>query len=150
MWGIPAAAYENRQAFAHFHSQNPARFPVAQNVCVHQATPTFFPPAAPAGITHYTLQARLCAKGGGIPPLETPRFIGLWPHFAFLLMRPILQNCKNESKYLPTHPADIRFFFAPPSAYAAGENCRAFCKTHRQFTGKIIRNNFAYWVAFFA
>ena len=33
---------------------------------------TPFPPsAAPAGITHYTLQAKSCANGGK-PPLETP------------------------------------------------------------------------------
>ena len=33
---------------------------------------TPFPPSAtPAGITHYTLQAKSCAKGGK-PPLETP------------------------------------------------------------------------------
>ena len=32
---------------------------------------TPFPPSAtPAGITHYTLQAKSCAKG--VPPLETP------------------------------------------------------------------------------
>ncbi|HHU08332.1 MAG TPA: hypothetical protein GXZ59_08330 [Clostridiaceae bacterium] len=68
--------------------------------------------------------------------METPRFVGLWPHFAFLLMRPILQNRKNESGYLPTNPADIRFFFAPPSAYAAGENCRAYRKNAAAIYGQ--------------
>ena len=33
--------------------------------------PPFPPPATPAGITHYTLQAKSCANGGK-PPLETP------------------------------------------------------------------------------
>ena len=32
--------------------------------------PPFPPSATPAGITHYTLQAKSCAKG--VPPLETP------------------------------------------------------------------------------
>ena len=36
---------------------------------------TPFPPSAtPAGITHYTLQARSCAKGVPLPPFGNPRF----------------------------------------------------------------------------
>jgi hypothetical protein len=33
---------------------------------------------------------------------------------------------QKGSEYLPIHPADIRFLFASPSAFAAGENCRRF------------------------
>ena len=42
-----------------------------KRLCVH-TTPPFPASAVPAGITHYTLQARLCAKGRLRPPLETP------------------------------------------------------------------------------
>ena len=69
---IPAAAPRKRTGFlfAPAH-KNPARFPAGVNGARKQRTP-LPPSAAPAGITHYTLQARWCAKGGNSPPLETP------------------------------------------------------------------------------
>lgn len=67
---IPAATLETAQFFAHPHSQKPARFPAGQNERFHPAKPSFYPPAVTAGITHYTLQAKPCAKGAS--PLETP------------------------------------------------------------------------------
>ena len=67
---IPAATLETAQFFAHPHSQKPARFPAGQNERFHPAKPSFYPPAVTAGITHYTLQAKSCAKGG--TPLEIP------------------------------------------------------------------------------
>lgn len=67
---IPAAIPESAQFFAHPHSQKPARFPAGQSEHFHPAKPSFYPPAVTAGITHYTLQAKSCAKGG--TPLETP------------------------------------------------------------------------------
>ena len=60
---IPAATSETAQVFAHPHSQKPARFPVGQSERFHPAKPSFYPPAVTAGITHYTLQAKPCAKG---------------------------------------------------------------------------------------
>ena len=66
---IPAATLETAQFFAHPHSQKPARFPAGQNERFHPAKPSFYPPAVTAGITHYTLQAKSCAKGAS--PLET-------------------------------------------------------------------------------
>ena len=60
---IPAAIPESAQFFAHPHSQKPARFPAGQSECFHPAKPSFYPPAVTAGITHYTLQAKPCAKG---------------------------------------------------------------------------------------
>ena len=71
---IPAAIPESAQFFAHPHSQKPARFPAGQSERFHPAKPSFYPPAVTAGITHYTLQAKPCAKGR--PPLETPCFVG--------------------------------------------------------------------------
>lgn len=66
---IPAATPETAQVFAHPHPQKPVRFPAGQSECFHPAKPSFYPPAVTAGITHYTLQAKSCAKGG--TPLET-------------------------------------------------------------------------------
>ena len=60
---IPAAIPESAQFFAHPHSQKPARFPAGQSEHFHPAKPSFYPPAVTAGITHYTLQAKPCAKG---------------------------------------------------------------------------------------
>ena len=67
---IPAATLETAQFFAHPHSQKPARFPAGQSERFRPAKPSFYPSAVTAGITHYTLQAKSCAKGG--TPLETP------------------------------------------------------------------------------
>ena len=68
---IPAATLETAQLFAHSHSQKPARFPAGQSECFHPAKPSFYPSAVTAGITHYTLQAKPCAKGR---PLWEPLF----------------------------------------------------------------------------
>lgn len=72
---IPAAAPRKRTGFlfAPAH-KTPARFPAGASGARKQRTP-LPPSAAPAGITHYTLQARSCAKGGKLPPLETPAHI---------------------------------------------------------------------------
>ena len=71
---IPAATPETAQVFAHPHPQKPVRFPAGQSECFHPAKPSFYPPAVTAGITHYTLQAKPCAKGAS--PLETPVLSG--------------------------------------------------------------------------
>ncbi len=60
---IPAATSETVQCFAHSHSQKPVRFPAGQSECFHPAKPSFYPSVMTAGITHYTLQAKSCAKG---------------------------------------------------------------------------------------
>lgn len=67
---IPAVTLENVQCFAHSHPQKPARFSAGQSERFHPAKPSFYPSAVTAGITHYTLQAKSCAKGQA--PLETP------------------------------------------------------------------------------
>lgn len=79
---IPAAASASGQAFVPSRSQNPARCPAAQTGCVKTTTPPVFPSAAPAGITHYTLQARSCAKGRPPAPFGNPCFVGVWPQSA--------------------------------------------------------------------
>lgn len=68
---IPAATPETAQYFAHSHPQKPVRFPAGQSECFHPAKPSFCPSAVTAGITHYTLQAKPCAKGR---PLWKPLF----------------------------------------------------------------------------
>lgn len=60
---IPAATSEIAQLFAHTHSQKPARFPAGQSERFHLAKLSFCSSAVTAGITHYTLQAKSCAKG---------------------------------------------------------------------------------------
>ena len=68
---IPAATLETAQVFAHPHPQKTVRFPAGQSECFHPAKPSFYPSAVTAGITHYTLQAKPCAKGR---PLWEPLF----------------------------------------------------------------------------
>ena len=62
---------ENRPIFCSFpFAKIQPVFLPEQTGCKKHRTP--FPPSAtPAGITHYTLQAKSCANGGK-PPLETP------------------------------------------------------------------------------
>ena len=60
---IPAVTLETVQCFAHSHPQKPARFSAGQSERFHPAKPSFYPSAVTAGITHYTLQAKSCAKG---------------------------------------------------------------------------------------
>lgn len=68
---IPTATPETGSGFAHPHPQKPVRFPAGQSECFHPAKPSFYPSAVTAGITHYTLQAKPCAKGW---PLWEPQF----------------------------------------------------------------------------
>ena len=62
------------RVFVRSRSQKPARFPAGASGAQKQRTP-LPPSAAPAGITHYTLQARSCAKGGTLPPFGNPAHI---------------------------------------------------------------------------
>ena len=60
---MPAVTPETARCFAHPHPQKPARFPAGQSERFHPANPSFCPSVVTAGITHYTLQAKSCAKG---------------------------------------------------------------------------------------
>ena len=92
---IPAATLETAQFFAHPHSQKPARFPAGQSERFHPAKPSFYPPAVTAGITHYTLQAKPCAKGAS--PLETPCFVGKSVRPTRLRLHPIPPKHKQAA-----------------------------------------------------
>ena len=82
-------------------SQNPACSPDGQTERFHPAKPSFCPSAAPAGITHYTLQARSCAKGGA--PLETPVLSGCGHRPQPCALVPSLQNpMKRPRQPIPT------------------------------------------------
>ena len=65
---------ENGQAFCSLPVTKlpPVFLPVQAGCIPHR--PPLPPSAAPAGITHYTLQARPCAKGEAMPPFGNPRF----------------------------------------------------------------------------
>ena len=103
---IPAATSETVQCFAHSHSQKPVRFPAGQSECFHPAKPSFYPSVMTAGITHYTLQAKSCAK---------------WAPFG----NPILSECvatlppkcKISSIGQPVPGADLCRLFAYMAAY---------------------------------
>jgi|GEM_PF-6681234 len=89
--------------FAHYHSQKPVRFPAEQKECVHHATPSFYPSAVAAGITHYTFVPKVVCQREALPPFGYPNgFIGMWPHFAFLLVRPILKTRKKRRNICPS------------------------------------------------
>ena len=66
---IPATTSETAQVFAHPHLQKSVRFPAGQNKRFHLAKLSFYPPAVPAGITHYTLHCKVVCQRGY--PLET-------------------------------------------------------------------------------
>ena len=57
--------------FFHSHSQKFSLFSCRSKRGARKHRTPFLPSATPAGITHYTLQAKSCANGGK-PPLETP------------------------------------------------------------------------------
>ena len=84
--------------------------------------PPLPPPAAPAGITHYTLQARPCAKGEARPPFGNPRFCR-----SVATVRnpapvsPPLQNPKKRRRPAPPR-ADLRRFFVRPAGRDGRKN----------------------------
>ena len=55
--------FRNRPAFCSYTFAKPVRFPAGQSERFHLAKPSLYPSAVTAGITHYTLQAKSCAKG---------------------------------------------------------------------------------------
>jgi len=77
--------------------------------------PPLPPAAAPAGITHYTLQARSCAKGVPLPPLWKPPVLS-WcahsPHFCARVPTP--PKPKEAAQTSPPPRADVRRFFVRP------------------------------------
>ena len=95
-------------------TKNPPVFLTMAAGCISHRPP-LPPPAAPAGITHYTLQARSCAKGEEDSPLETPGFVGVWPKTAFLRPRPHPSETQRSGADQPTPRADLRRFFTRPA-----------------------------------
>ena len=101
----------NGQAFCSFpHSQKSRPFS-CQAKRGHKAPPPFAPPGAPAGITHYTLQARSCAKGG-CRPLWNPPVLRSWSR------RPRPQNT-NSRVLSAIFPADKTRLFVLRTAEGA-------------------------------
>ena len=103
---IPAATSETVQCFAHSHSQKPVRFPAGQSECFHPAKPSFYPPAVTAGITHYTLQAKSCAKGAPFGNPILSECVATLP-----------PKCKISSIGQPVPGADLCRLFAYMAAY---------------------------------
>lgn len=61
----------------------------------------------------------LCAKGRLCAPFRNPLFCRSVATLRISAHAPHPPKPQNRSEYLPIHPADIRFLFASPSAYAA-------------------------------
>ena len=94
---------ENGQAFCSLPVTKlpPVFLPVQAGCIPHR--PPLPPSAAPAGITHYTLQARPCAKGEAMPPFGNPRFCrGVATVRISAPVSPPLQNPKKRRR--PAHP----------------------------------------------
>ena len=94
---------ENGQAFCSLPVTKlpPVFLPVQAGCIPHR--PPLPPSAAPAGITHYTLQARPCAKGEAMPPFGNPRFCrGVATVRISAPVSPPLQNPKTRRR--PAHP----------------------------------------------
>ena len=101
---------ENGQAFCSLPVTKlpPVFLPVQAGCIPHR--PPLPPSAAPAGITHYTLQARPCAKGEAMPPFGNPRFCrGVATVRISAPVSPPLQNPKKRGR----PPPPPRGFMAP-------------------------------------
>ena len=86
-WDFTSAAIQPRVAtlesehdLAHFCSQNQSAF-LTQKTGAESIPPPVSVSVVPSGITHYTLQARLCAKGRVCPPFGIPEEIVLFALF---------------------------------------------------------------------
>lgn len=114
------SADENSPALAAFAPQAQPCFPAASNVLALPGGNPIFAATQTERITHYTLLRKVVCQR---VPLWKPRFAGVWPHFAFLLVCPIPQNRKKVNAYLPTNPADMHFFFAAPPVPQSEQLC---------------------------
>ena len=85
---------------------------------------TPFPPSAtPAGITHYTLQARPCAKGEAMPPLWKPPVLSACGHSPQSCARvPTPPKPKETAQTSPPPRADLRRFFVRPAGRDGRKN----------------------------
>ena len=94
---------ENRLAFCSLPvTKLPPVFLPREAGCIPHRTP-LPPSAAPAGITHYTLQARSCAKGEAKPPFGNPLFCRRVATVRNPApVSPPLQNPKKRRR--PAHP----------------------------------------------
>ena len=114
---------ENGQAFCSLPvTKLPPVFLPREAGCIPHRTP-LPPSAAPAGITHYTLQARPCAKGEAQPPLWKPPVLS-WcahsPHFCARVPTP--PKHKEAAQASPPPRADLRRFFVRPAGRDGRKN----------------------------
>ena len=124
--GVAARTMLFRYAPCHPAGEHPANAPCRRGLfsplsarkatpAAEKTTPGFYSPLL-QGVTHYTLQARSCAKGEHKPPLETPDFVGVWPQIAFLHLCPHpIQNPKKRRRSAHEWWAGLRRFFIRPA-----------------------------------
>ena len=96
----PCCHSRNRSVFCSSPFAKTCPFHAGQNERFHPAKPSFYPPAVTAGITHYTLQAKPCAKGAS--PLETPCFVGKSVRPTRLRLHPIPPKHKQAAWASPS------------------------------------------------
>lgn len=114
--------YTNGQWFCSLPATKPPpTFLPAQAGCKPHRTPLSLS-AAPAGITHYTLQARSCAKGETKPPFGNPWFCRRVATVRIPApVSPPLQNPKKRRRPAPPR-ADLRRFFVRPAGRDGRKN----------------------------
>ena len=113
---IPAHALQNRPSFLRIPGRNPSiRFSAGPSGTQTASPSAFLPSAAPAGITHYTLQARSCAKREAQAPFGNPRFcrrVGLETHSALHILQPYKTQRNGAGQRAGMKQADIKNLFS--------------------------------------
>lgn len=112
-------------------------------------------PCFPASRASRYNTLHLCSKGcvpkGGLRPLWKPLgFVGAWPHFAFLIMRPILQN-RAKKKRISAHPSGrYSLLFMPPVRHTQPEKIAAlFINRNGNLQSKLSEIILDFWVVLF-
>lgn len=141
MSGIPADAFESEQVFCSpaLLTKTLSAFLSLKMRVSSRATPSFFPPAAPSGITHYTFVPKVVCQRGLPPPLETLLALSeMGTHRAFRVATfpPNPQNKNGVSCHCVTAHAAL---FCSPSAPCSRS---AFANVCGLFANAIQHNSF--------
>ena len=111
---LPTLLKSNRLFVRLSCSQKPVRFPVTQNECVHKATPSLYPPAAPSGITHYTFVPKVVCQREKPPPLETPPALSeMGTHTGIPRGYISSKSAKQKRRELSPHDSRTALFCSP-------------------------------------
>ena len=88
----------------------------------NKATPSFFPPAAPAGITHYTFVPKVVCQRGLPPPLETPPALSeMGTHTGVPCGHISSKSAKQKRRELSMYDSRAALFCPPSALYSRRE-----------------------------